>query len=133
MRRSRLLTCYTSQLGFSKSWIVCTVTIIALPEGVCQAKALKLSFTNSCNRLLSKGYANDEQNLPIGPQANCLIISDTGKGKYKIRRIIILPAFIRKHCSEMRCIIGYKTSFSNRDINVSFISYEINKRQIKGK
>jgi len=33
---------------------------------VFQAKALKLSFTNSCKRLLSKAYASGKQNLPIG-------------------------------------------------------------------
>jgi hypothetical protein len=53
------------------------------------------------------------------------IISETGKRKYKIRRIIILPAFIRKYCSEVRCIIDDKTSFSVRDINISFITYAI--------
>ena len=50
------------------SGIVSTVIMLALLEDVFQTKALKLSFTNSCKRLLSNFYASDEQNLPIGPQ-----------------------------------------------------------------
>jgi len=90
---------------------------------------MKLSFTKYCKRLLSKVYASDEQNLPIGPfylsSAARHIISETRKRKYKIGRIIMLPAFVPKHCSEIRCIIDDKTSLSNRDINVSFIAYAI--------
>jgi hypothetical protein len=69
VKRSRLVTSYTSQFGFHKSGIVNTVIILALLVGVFQAKALKLSFKNSCIRLLSKVYASNEQNLPIGLQA----------------------------------------------------------------
>jgi hypothetical protein len=54
VKRSRLVTCYTRQLGFRKSGVVSTVTILALLEGVFQAKVVKLSFANSCIRLLSK-------------------------------------------------------------------------------
>jgi hypothetical protein len=69
VKRSRLVTSYTSQFGFDKRGIVNAVIILALLVGVFQAKAVKLTCTNSCIRLLSKVYASDEQNLPIGLQA----------------------------------------------------------------
>jgi hypothetical protein len=72
VKRSRHVTCYISPLGFRKSGIVGTVVILALLEGVFQTKALELSLTYSCKRLLSKVCANDEQNLPIGLQATVL-------------------------------------------------------------
>jgi len=72
VKLSILVTCYTSQLGFCKSGIVGTVIILALLEGVFQTKALNLSFTNSCKRLLSEVCASNEQDLPIGLQATLL-------------------------------------------------------------
>jgi hypothetical protein len=125
------LTWYTSPLGFCKSGIVSNVIIFALLEVVFQARALKLSFANSCKRLLSsvpvisKICPSSRKRPFYLSSAARPVISETEKEKYIIRRIIVLPAFIRKHCYEIRCIIDDKTSISIRDTNVSFIAYAI--------
>jgi hypothetical protein len=59
VKRSRLVTCYISPLGFRKSGIISTVIIFTLLEGVFQAKVVKLSFADSCKYVLSKVYASD--------------------------------------------------------------------------